>query len=72
MPLYFQSAHLEARHPFAISTVIEGGTAKTINSLGTRSRNSGGRDLRLRIPAENEGDSGGGEENLAQQLLFRQ
>jgi hypothetical protein len=32
MPLYFQSAHLEPRHPFAISTVIEGGTAKTINS----------------------------------------
>jgi hypothetical protein len=32
MPLYFHLAHLEARHPFAISTVIEGGTAKTINS----------------------------------------
>jgi hypothetical protein len=32
MPRYFQSAHLEARHPFAISSVIEGGTAKTISS----------------------------------------
>jgi hypothetical protein len=42
LPLYFQSAHLEAR------------------------------DLRLRIPAENAGNSGGGEENLAQRLLFRQ
>ena len=38
----------------------------------SRSRNSGGRDLRLRIPAENAGNSGGGEENLAQRLLFRQ
>lgn len=32
MLLYLQSAHLETRLPFAISTVIEGGTAKTINS----------------------------------------
>jgi hypothetical protein len=72
MPLYFQSAHLEARHPFAISTVIEGGTAKTINSWERDLETQAGAILRLRIPAENAGNRGGGEENLAQRLLFRQ